>query len=39
MARPVLHRGEVVLVTFPFTDLTGTKVRPAVRTFGAKGCL
>jgi mRNA interferase MazF len=30
MARPVLQRGDVVLVTFPFTDLTGTKVRPAV---------
>ena len=30
MARPVLQRGDVVLVTFPFTDLTGAKVRPAV---------
>jgi mRNA interferase MazF len=30
MARPALRRGDVVLVTFPFTDLTGTKVRPAV---------
>ena len=25
-----LHRGDVVLVAFPFTDLTATKVRPAV---------
>jgi mRNA interferase MazF len=30
MPRRVLQRGDVVLVTFPFTDLTGTKVRPAV---------
>jgi|SRR4051812_33483024 len=25
-----LHRGDVVLVPFPFADLTGGKVRPAV---------
>jgi len=29
MAKP-LHRGDVVLVPFPFADLTGKKVRPAV---------
>lgn len=29
MAR-ALRRGDVVLVAFPFTDLTATKVRPAV---------
>ena len=27
---PPLARGDVVLVDFPFTDLSGTKVRPAV---------
>src|SRR5438309_6092002 len=26
----VLHQGDVVLVPFPFADLTGQKVRPAV---------
>jgi len=29
MAKP-LHYGDVVLVPFPFADLTGQKVRPAV---------
>ena len=29
MPKP-LHRGDVVLVPFPFADLTGQKVRPAV---------
>ena len=29
MAKP-LHHGNVVLVPFPFADLTGQKVRPAV---------
>jgi mRNA interferase MazF len=29
MARP-LHQGDVVLVPFPFADLTGQKLRPAV---------
>jgi mRNA interferase MazF len=28
--RPPLARGDVVLVLFPFTDLTGQAVRPAV---------
>ncbi len=26
----MLNRGEIVLVSFPFTDLTGSKVRPAL---------
>lgn len=25
-----MAKGDVVLVTFPFTDLSGTKLRPAV---------
>ncbi|HEY7061938.1 MAG TPA: type II toxin-antitoxin system PemK/MazF family toxin [Chloroflexota bacterium] len=29
-ARRPLARGDVVLITFPFTDLSGQKVRPAV---------
>ncbi|HEX4792360.1 MAG TPA: type II toxin-antitoxin system PemK/MazF family toxin [Humisphaera sp.] len=29
MAKPLNH-GDVVLVPFPFSDLSGTKVRPAV---------
>jgi len=29
MAKP-LHRGQVVLVPFPFADLTGKKMGPAV---------
>jgi mRNA interferase MazF len=29
MAKP-LHQGQVVLVPFPFADLTGQKMRPAV---------
>ena len=29
-ARPPLRRGDVVLVQFPFTDLSATKVRPAL---------
>src|SRR5438270_13036050 len=29
MAKP-LHQGDVVLVPFPFADLTGQKIRPAV---------
>ena len=31
MARPsLIRRGSVVLIRYPFTDLTATKVRPAV---------
>lgn len=30
MALPVVRRGSVVLVRYPFTDLTSTKVRPAL---------
>ena len=30
MAYPVLRRGSVILVRYPFTDLSGAKVRPAV---------
>ncbi len=29
-ARPPLARGDVVLITFPFTDLSSQKLRPAV---------
>lgn len=30
MARRLVKRGSVVLIRYPFTDLTGSKVRPAV---------
>ncbi len=30
MAKQVLKRGSVVLVQYPFTDLSGSKVRPAL---------
>lgn len=30
MARRVVTRGSIVLVRYPFTDLRGTKVRPAI---------
>lgn len=30
MARSMISRGSVVLVRYPFTDLTGAKVRPAL---------
>ena len=25
-----MRKGDIVLITFPFTDLSGTKLRPAV---------
>lgn len=30
MARRLIKRGSIVLVRYPFTDLTGSKVRPAL---------
>ncbi len=30
MAQRIVRRGSIVLVRYPFTDLTNTKVRPAV---------
>jgi mRNA interferase MazF len=30
MAKRIVRRGSVVLIRYPFTDLTGSKVRPAV---------
>src|SRR5262245_57467723 len=30
MAKRIVKRGSVVLIRYPFTDLTGTKVRPAI---------
>jgi mRNA interferase MazF len=30
VSRPRLFRGDVVLTRFPFTDLTGAKLRPAI---------
>lgn len=30
MANRIVRRGSVVLIRYPFTDLTGSKVRPAV---------
>jgi len=30
MARPIVRRGSIVLIRYPFTDLTGAKVRPAI---------
>jgi hypothetical protein len=30
MAKQVLKRGSIVLVRYPFTDLSGSKVRPAL---------
>jgi mRNA interferase MazF len=30
MAQSIVQRGSVVLVRYPFTDLTGAKVRPAL---------
>jgi mRNA interferase MazF len=30
MAQPIVKRGNVVLIRYPFTDLTGAKARPAL---------
>src|SRR4029450_6580656 len=30
MAQPIVKRGSVVLIRYPFTDLTGAKARPAL---------
>ena len=30
MAQSIVKRGSVVLIRYPFTDLTGAKVRPAL---------
>lgn len=30
MASAIIKRGSIVLIRYPFTDLTGTKVRPAL---------
>ena len=30
MAQPVVKRGSVVVIRYPFTELTGAKVRPAL---------
>ncbi len=30
MAQQIVRRGSIVLVRYPFTDLSNTKVRPAV---------
>lgn len=30
MAQPLVKRGSAVLIRYPFTDLTGAKVRPAL---------
>jgi hypothetical protein len=29
MAQQIVRRGSVVLIRYPFTDLTGVKVRPS----------
>jgi hypothetical protein len=31
MAQSIVKRGSVVLIRYPFTDLTGAKVRPRAR--------
>jgi mRNA interferase MazF len=30
MAKSIVRRGSVVLIRYPFTDLTGAKIRPAI---------
>ena len=30
IGRPPLRRGDIIIVTFPFTDLSGQKRRPAL---------
>ena len=36
MAQSIVKRGSVVSIRYPFTDLTGAKVRPALVVTGAR---